>query len=117
MAASGFARTTHHPTYVSRPLARGTPGLEHVAKKWTQFSAPNDAPLEGMSIGLVPKVDSTFGSDALSCGSWPSQMLEGMTRRGGTACRMERQALHNAIQRFNAEGPDGLHDRPFGSPH
>jgi hypothetical protein len=40
-------------------------------------------------------------------------MLEGMTRRGGTACRMERQALHNAIQRFNAEGPDGLHDRPL----
>jgi len=25
---------------------------------------------------------------------------------------MERQALHDAIQRFNAEGPDGLHDRP-----
>ena len=24
---------------------------------------------------------------------------------------MERQALHDAIQRFNAEGPDGLHNR------
>jgi transposase len=24
---------------------------------------------------------------------------------------MERQALHDAIQRFNAEGPDALHDR------
>jgi hypothetical protein len=25
---------------------------------------------------------------------------------------MERQALHDAIQHFNAEGPNGLHDRP-----
>ena len=39
--------------------------------------------------------------------------LEGMTRAEAArlAC-MERQALHDAIQRFNAEGPDGLHDRP-----
>jgi hypothetical protein len=25
---------------------------------------------------------------------------------------MERQALHDAVLRFNAEGPEGLHDRP-----
>ena len=25
---------------------------------------------------------------------------------------MERQALRDAVLRFNAEGPDGLHDRP-----
>jgi lysophospholipase len=41
-------------------------GSAHRAEKWTRFSAPNDAPLEGLSIGSVPKVDSTFGSDALA---------------------------------------------------
>src|SRR5215203_7436220 len=39
--------------------------------------------------------------------------LEGMTRaEAARLTGMERQALHDAIQRFNAEGPDGLHDRP-----
>ena len=39
--------------------------------------------------------------------------LEGMTRaEAARLAGMERQALHGAIQRFNAEGPDGLHDRP-----
>ena len=39
--------------------------------------------------------------------------LEGMTRaQAARLAGMERQALHDAIQRFNAEGPDGLHDRP-----
>ncbi len=39
--------------------------------------------------------------------------LEGMTRaEAARLAGMERQALHDAIQRFNAEGPDGLHDRP-----
>jgi transposase len=39
--------------------------------------------------------------------------LEGMTRaESARLVGMERQALHDAIQRFNAEGPDGLHDRP-----
>ena len=38
--------------------------------------------------------------------------LEGMTRtEAARLAGMERQALHGAIQRFNAEGPDGLHDR------
>jgi hypothetical protein len=38
--------------------------------------------------------------------------LEGMTRaEAARLAGMERQALHDAIQRFNAEGPDGLHDR------
>jgi transposase len=39
--------------------------------------------------------------------------LEGMTRAAAARLAgLERQALHDAIQRFNAEGPDGLHDRP-----
>jgi hypothetical protein len=39
--------------------------------------------------------------------------LEGMTQAEATRLAgMERQALHDAIKRFNAEGPDGLHDRP-----
>ena len=39
--------------------------------------------------------------------------LEGMTRsEAARLAGMERQALHDAIRRFNAEGPDGLHDRP-----
>ena len=38
--------------------------------------------------------------------------LEGMTRaEAARMAGMERQALHDAIQRFNAAGPDGLHDR------
>jgi hypothetical protein len=39
--------------------------LSHRAEKWTRFSAPNDASLEEESIGWIPKVESTFGSDAL----------------------------------------------------
>jgi len=39
--------------------------------------------------------------------------LKGLTRaEAARLAGMERQALHDAIQRFNAEGPDGLHDRP-----
>jgi transposase len=39
--------------------------------------------------------------------------LEGMTRtEAARLAGMERQALHDAVRRFNAEGPDGLHDRP-----
>ncbi|WP_162820832.1 helix-turn-helix domain-containing protein [Microvirga calopogonii] len=39
--------------------------------------------------------------------------LEGMTRtEAARLAGMERQALHDAIQRFNAEGPDALQDRP-----
>src|ERR687894_1027005 len=39
--------------------------------------------------------------------------LQGMTRtEAARLAGMERQALHDAIQRFNAEGPDALHDRP-----
>jgi transposase len=38
--------------------------------------------------------------------------LEGMTRaEAAQLAGMERQALHDAIQRFNAEGPDALQDR------
>lgn len=38
--------------------------------------------------------------------------LEGMTRaEAPRLAGMERQALHDAIQRFNAEGPEALHDR------
>jgi transposase len=38
--------------------------------------------------------------------------LEGMTRtEAARLAGMQRQALHDAIQRFNAEGPAGVHDR------
>jgi transposase len=38
--------------------------------------------------------------------------LEGIPRtEAARLAGMERQALHDAIQRFNAEGPDALHDR------
>jgi hypothetical protein len=37
----------------------------HRAEKWIRISAPNDAPLSGLSIGSIPKVETTFGSDAL----------------------------------------------------
>jgi hypothetical protein len=37
--------------------------------------------------------------------------LEGMTRaEAARLAGMERQALHDAVLRFNAEGPDGLHE-------
>jgi transposase len=39
--------------------------------------------------------------------------LEGMSRaEAARLAGMERQALRDAVLRFNAEGPDGLHDRP-----
>ncbi|GEO18212.1 helix-turn-helix domain-containing protein [Microvirga aerophila] len=40
--------------------------------------------------------------------------LEGMTRAEAVRLAgMERQALHDAILSFNAEGPDGRHNRPW----
>ena len=39
--------------------------------------------------------------------------LEGMTRaEAARLAGMERQALRDAVVRYNAEGVDGLHDRP-----
>ena len=39
--------------------------------------------------------------------------LEGMSRaEAARLAGMERQALRDAVIRYNAEGPDGLHDRP-----
>jgi transposase len=39
--------------------------------------------------------------------------LEGMSRaEAARLAGMERQALRDAVLRFNAEGPDGLHDKP-----
>ena len=39
--------------------------------------------------------------------------LEGMTRaEAARLAGMERQALRNAVVRYNIEGLDGLHDRP-----
>jgi transposase len=39
--------------------------------------------------------------------------LEGMSRaEAARLAGMERQALRDAVLRFNAEGPEGLHDRP-----
>ena len=43
--------------------------------------------------------------------------LEGMTRAEAARCAgMERQALRDAVVRYNAEGLAGLHDRPKGRP-
>ena len=39
--------------------------------------------------------------------------LEGMSRADAARLAgMERQALRDAVLRYNAEGPEGLHDRP-----
>jgi transposase len=41
--------------------------------------------------------------------------LEGKSRaEAARLCGMERQALHDAVVRYNAEGLAGLHDRPKG---
>jgi transposase len=41
--------------------------------------------------------------------------LEGLSRaEAARLAGMERQALHDAVVRYNAEGPAGLHDRPKG---
>lgn len=43
--------------------------------------------------------------------------LEGMSRaEAARLAGMERQALRDAVVRYNAEGVDGLHDRPKGRP-
>ena len=43
--------------------------------------------------------------------------LEGMSRaQAARLAGMERQALRDAVARYNAEGPAGLHDRPKGRP-
>jgi transposase len=43
--------------------------------------------------------------------------LEGMTRaEAARLAGMERQALRDAVLRYNAEGLAGLHDRPKGRP-
>jgi transposase len=43
--------------------------------------------------------------------------LEGMTRaEAARLAGMERQALRDAVVRYNAEGVDGLHDRPRCGP-
>ena len=43
--------------------------------------------------------------------------LEGMTRaEAARLAGMERQALRDAVVRYNAEGLAGLHDRPKGRP-
>jgi transposase len=41
--------------------------------------------------------------------------LEGLSRaEAARLAGMERQALHDAVVRYNAEGPAGLHDHPKG---
>jgi hypothetical protein len=43
--------------------------------------------------------------------------LEGMSRADAARLAgMERQALRDAVLRYNAEGPEGLHDRPALGP-
>jgi transposase len=42
-----------------------------------------------------------------------AKALKGMPRaEAARLAGMERQALHEAVLRFNAEGPNSLHDRP-----
>jgi transposase len=42
-----------------------------------------------------------------------AKALEGMSRaEAARLAGMERQALRDAVLRYNAEGPEGLHDRP-----
>ena len=57
----------------STVIGQGTTALEweqdalaHRAEKWARFSASNDALGKKGSIGSIPKVDSTFGSDAVA---------------------------------------------------
>jgi hypothetical protein len=40
--------------------------LAHRAEKWTRFSAKSDAPIDEEASILIPKVESTFASDALA---------------------------------------------------
>jgi transposase len=43
--------------------------------------------------------------------------LDGLSRaEAARLAGMERQALHDAVLRYNAEGLAGLHDRPKGRP-
>jgi LmbE family N-acetylglucosaminyl deacetylase len=57
-----------HPDHDAAAFAVHAAGklLAHRAEKWPRFSAPNDALFQKGSIGAIPKVDSTFGSDALA---------------------------------------------------
>ena len=41
-------------------------GLAHRAEKWFRFSAPDDVQSQKRSIGSIPKVGSTFGSNAFA---------------------------------------------------
>ncbi len=44
-------------------------------------------------------------------------VLEGVSRRDAARqCGMERQTLRDWVHRFNAEGPEGLYDRPRPGP-
>jgi hypothetical protein len=63
--------------------------LAHRAEKWFRFSltrtagsALNDAPAKKTSIGWIPKVASTFGSDAPA--NLPSESHT-LAQRGGPA--------------------------------
>src|SRR5215203_3710738 len=42
----------------------------------------------------------------------PSDLRRRAARERDRRAAMERQALHDAVQRFNAEGPERLHDKP-----
>jgi ATP-dependent Lhr-like helicase len=65
------------PTGAGKTLAGFLPSLvelaelgrTHRAEKWTRFSASDDASPRKRSIGLSPKVEATFGSDALRRGT------------------------------------------------
>jgi 16S rRNA (cytosine967-C5)-methyltransferase len=48
-----------HLALAHRPDPEG-----RVSEKWPRFSAADDAPVQEESIGSIPKVEATFGSDA-----------------------------------------------------
>ena len=72
--AQAPGRTGGMPSHLSPRLLRAWADLVQrivrtqraaSAKSGYRFSAPNDAPDKRRSIGWIPKVESTFGSDAL----------------------------------------------------
>jgi ATP-dependent helicase/nuclease subunit A len=78
----------------------------HRAEKWVHFSATNDVPLKDRSIGLVPKVESTFGSDAMRERSFlnPSRAApqpasgSGKLQQASPAARLRGTLVHALLE-------------------
>jgi hypothetical protein len=57
IAASAGSAALFTPSFA---LANVSEPQGHASEQWTRFSAKYDARLEGMSIGSIPKAESTF---------------------------------------------------------